>query len=171
MAYAKTLAFLLAICFPLNAGAQELGEWDRYERQDEMTDFMNLVFAVDSENTIPNLFGHDSVHVTLTLVCTRGVTRLVVFWNRATSFGQHQNVHYRIDSQPSVAESWESESAGEVIGLTQGGAIALMRDMRNASRFIIETQVMTGDLVRARFNLAGIDVVAGEVAQRCGWTF
>lgn len=56
-------------------------------------------------------------------------------------------------------------------GLWQEEAIALITEMRNADRFIVETQVMTGSLIRARFNLAGFNAAAEEVAQRCGWTF
>lgn len=154
--------------------AQVFGEWRRIEQQSEMTDFMDLYFRVDAENTIPDMFGARNIRPTLWVRCMENRTAIMVDWRRFITSGGIYNQHpvrYRIDDRQAVTTNWAMSTDYEATGLWRGNGIPMLRQMRGATTFIIETTPHGDSTVRARFNIVGIDAVAADIANRCSWSF
>ncbi len=168
------LFLLFVLIFPTVGFSQDYGAWRRSESQSEMTDFMNLFFRVDAENTIPDLIGISVVRPTLWIRCVEDRTAILVNWRRYISTNILNNLHavrYRIDDTQAVTTNWELSTNYESTGRWRGNGIPLLRQMRGATRFIIETTPHSSNTVRARFDITGFDTIAAEVAERCSWTF
>lgn len=167
-------AAMFLILTPTVALSQDYGEWMRSERQSEMTDFMGLFFSLQSENTIPDSIGRDRLRPMLMIRCLENRTALLVNWGRFITTGniydQH-SVRYRVDDREPVTAAWRMSTSYEATGLWRGSAIPLLRQMRGATRFIVETTPHGENAVLARFNVTGFDAVVSEVAERCSWSY
>jgi len=170
----RFLVALLVVTISGPALAQDYGNWRKSERTSEMDDFKNVYFSVRADEDIPRSHGMGTVRPTLLIRCMENRTTIYVNWGRYITTGgvyiNHQ-VRYRIDDRDPVQANWSISTNFESTGEWRGRGISLLRSMKGATRFLVETTPYGENSVLASFDVTGFDAAAAEVAERCHWSF
>ncbi|NBG95085.1 hypothetical protein GTQ45_05010 [Pyruvatibacter mobilis] len=137
-----------------------------------MNDFRNLSFSVDSQEMVPSQFGFGGQYAKLTISCIENRTNIYVNWRRYITTGgiyNNHSVRYRIDKNSPRTEKWSMSTDYEATGKWRGSGISLIKRLKGASSFLLETTPYGDNTVRARFDIKGINQVVEQIANRCGW--
>ena len=158
-----------------HAGRQQIaqqGRWRPHQWRDEMSDFDNIRFSVEAENTIPSSFRLGQLRPVFVFRCQDNRTAAYVDWQRFITTGRINDGHrvrFRIDDRSPVTAQWKMSTNYEATGLWRGRAIPFLRELLGAERLIVETVPHGDNVVRANFDSSGIDEAITQISERCGW--
>jgi len=157
-----SLAALLLPAMALAAPAQ--AEWHRAERSAASV----LVYTL-AGTPGADIRAAAGAAPMLSVECSGGETRVIVYWREPMAGYYGQAVRYTIDGAGTRTEQWRLSTDQENMGHWGGAAEALVRRLTGGRSLTVRAISRRGVPMEATFRLANLLQAAEPVARACKW--
>jgi type VI secretion system VasI family protein len=105
----------------------------------------------------------------LSIECRRGVTSLTVYWRQSLNNNVIQRVTYAIDYDRPRTEYWRLTTDHQSVAMWGAASIDLSKRLIGKSQLVVHARSRSGEILQARFTLAGLERAIAPIEKTCGW--
>lgn len=147
-------------------------KWTVQTEVSRLTDKTDVFLLLDSDQSIPAMFGGVGQPATLFIRCQDNTTALTIWFGDKfiASSGGFDRVTYRIDKKSAVSDRWDESTDNKHMGLWSGGqSIPLIKSLFGAENFLVQATPFNDNPLTLDFKVGGLETAIAPLRNACGW--
>jgi type VI secretion system VasI family protein len=105
----------------------------------------------------------------LSIECRHGVTSLTVYWRQSLGSAVAQRITYAIDHDRPRGQYWRLTADLQAVAMWGASSISFSKQLIGKSQLVVYARSRSGEILQARFTLAGLERALAPVEHECRW--